>query len=124
MTSRTAATIHNALRANPNPKKARTRSSAITAIIASSFRAVDTQPAHTNSQRRPASARPLPTANRHSADGVGIQQERGDRDAGEESERQEQEAVRGSQGQGHVQGAGGEDRQLAEGELAWRDKEP
>src|SRR5581483_672750 len=37
----------------------------------------------------------------------------GEADAGQEGERQEREAVRGPQGQGHVEGARGEDRELA-----------
>src|SRR5205823_768743 len=35
------------------------------------------------------------------------------RDADEASQREEQEAVRGPEGEGHVEGTGGEDRQLA-----------
>src|SRR5262245_39169049 len=39
--------------------------------------------------------------------------DRGSADAWQEGERQEREAVRGPEGQGHVQGTGGADRELA-----------
>src|SRR3954454_24379021 len=42
--------------------------------------------------------------------------------AGQELEREEREAVRGVEGQGHVEGARGEDRQLAGRVEPWREE--